>query len=424
MKKLIALALAAILLCSCAALAEEVTLRVFSNVPDRISGLGLLEETDMQAFLAEYENVKIDTEFLQDEPYKVKLQTYMQANNMPDLWMQWGLTANMRPIVEGNFALELNPDDYVDYGYVPGALDAFTRDGKLYGLPKNADFWVIYYNQALFEEFGVKVPETTDELIEAAKVFNDAGLIPCAFDGKDGWCTTVTIHNLAWRCNGDNDALIDSLLAGKTSESEAWIGGVKEFMRLVENNVFQPSFNSDDYGTAKNLFIQGIAAMYVQGSWEMGMGADDTIDPEVRDNVRAMKFPTINGYDAGSIDDLVMWYGGGYSVSRTTEHPEEAVAMLNYIVRPDVYAKNAWQMQITIPPMDYTEYLTGEENAVQLDLTSCIADARATSGECYQDRLSASFKTESQDLTIELASGMVDVETYLARLDELVLADE
>lgn len=403
---------------SSAASAAPVTLKMFSNVPDRTAGLGLLEETNLQKFASAYPNVTVETEQLQDEPYKMKLQTYMQSGDMPDLWMQWGSAAMLAPVVAGKYAAPLNPDDYKDFHFVPGALDAFTVDGVLYGLPKNADFWVLYYNQKILSDNGLEVPQTTDDLLAAAEVLNAKGITPVALSGKDQWPTAETLHNLIIRCMDDPAAFSAAVKAGNTSDNEAFQAGANELLRLIDGNVFQPSFNSDDYGTAKNLFIQGKAAMYLMGSWEMGMASDENIDAAVRDNIRAAKFPTVNGC-SGDINSLVMWYGGGYAVNANSPHLAEAKELLYELLKPENYAKTAWQEQIVIPPMDYSAYMTGNENQLQKDLTDIMTSATYSTGDCFVDLHTPSFKTDSQNLVNQLSSKMVDTKDFFAQLDEL-----
>ena len=56
--------------------------------------------------------------------------------------------------------------------YFKPMLDAFTYQGKLYGLPKDASAWVMEYNVDLFERCGVPKPRadwTWDDMLGAAK---------------------------------------------------------------------------------------------------------------------------------------------------------------------------------------------------------------------------------------------------------------
>ena len=395
---------------------EPVTIRFFTNVPDRTGGLGLLEQTNMDLYMAQNENVKIEMETLQDEPYKMKLQTYMQSDDMPDVWMQWGSLALLYPVLQGQFAAELNAADYADYGFVPGALDSFSSDGKLYGLPKNADFWVLYYNQKILDDNGIAVPKSTDDLIAAAAKLKEKNISCISLAGKDKWPTVAILQNIILRKTGDPAVLRNAILNGNAAGNADLIDGLNEFIRLADNGVFQPSFNADDYGTSKNLFIQGQAAMLVQGSWEMGMGSDESISPEIRENIRAIPFPSINGWN-GNVNDLAMWYGGGYSVSAKSAVKDEAIRFVSFLVSPAVYAKNAWEMQVLIPPMKYDQYLTGAENDLQKDLTNIISSATSTTGDLFNDLHTPSFKTDSENATLEFSTKMIGAEEFLSQLD-------
>ncbi|HEY5583523.1 MAG TPA: extracellular solute-binding protein [Ruminiclostridium sp.] len=395
---------------------KAVTLKMFSNVPDRTTGLGLLEETNLISFKAANPNVTIETEFLQDEPYKMKLQTYMQSGNMPDLWMQWGSPALLGPIVNGNYAVVLNPDDYKDYNFVAGALDGFTVDGKLYGLPKNADFWLMYYNEKILADNGIEIPKTTDDYIAAAAKLKAKGIACVSLAGKDKWPTGLILQNLIVRQTGDPLVFTNAVKTGTTSGNADIDAAIIELIRLIDNGVFQPSYNADDYGTAKNLFIQGKAAMFVMGSWEMGMAADQTIPEEVRSHIRATKFPVIKGAK-GTENDIAMWYGGGYSVSDKSAVKDTAIKLLNHLLSPENYAKNAWQKQIVIPPMKYDQYLTGSENALQKDLTKIMTEATASTGDEYSNYFNPSFKNDSENLMLELGGKLVDSKEFTKRLD-------
>ncbi len=396
---------------------KKVTLTFFSNVPDRNAGLGLLEEKNLDVFLDAHPHVELKTEFLGEEPYKQKLKAYMASNQMPDVWQQWGIVSELTPVVKGGHAAELNMADYSDYGFVPGALDAFTINGKLYGLPKNSDFWVVYYNQKIFEDNDIKVPETTDDLIKAAKVLKVKDIIPMTLPGQEKWATCAALHNLMFRETGDASAISNAIFNANTSDSPNLLAGINEFLRLIDNDVFPSDFNTADYGSARNLFAQGKAAMFMMGSWEMGLGSDASIADEVRDNIRAMYFPIVNG-TPGKNTDLVMWFGGGYSVSANSQSKEEAINLINYVMQPKVYAKNGWELQVVIAPMDFTEFMTGNESPLQKDLINIMNSAKAASGDLFNGLLNPTFKSESEELTQKVAGKMITPQEYLRSLDK------
>ena len=130
---------------------EAVTLRLFSNLPDRKNGQGLVEQTIIDEYMAENPNVTIEVEALDEESYKTKFKAYAM-NGMPDVVSIWGQPSFLDEVLDSGVLAELNESDYSDYGFVSGSLDGFKKDGKLYGLPRNTDIMVFYYNQKMFEE--------------------------------------------------------------------------------------------------------------------------------------------------------------------------------------------------------------------------------------------------------------------------------
>ena len=69
--------------------------------------------------------------------------------------------------------------------------------------------------------------------------------------------------------------------------------------------------------------------------------------------------------------------------------------------------------------MDYSAYMTGNENQLQKDLTDIMTSATYSTGDCFVDLHTPSFKTDSQNLVNQLSSKMVDTKDFFAQLDEL-----
>lgn len=68
---------------------EQITLKVFSNLPDRKNGQGLVEQTIIDEYMAENPNVTIEVEALDEEAYKTKFKAY-SMEGMPDVVSIWG----------------------------------------------------------------------------------------------------------------------------------------------------------------------------------------------------------------------------------------------------------------------------------------------------------------------------------------------
>ena len=95
--------------------------------------------------------------------------------------------------------------------FAEGPYSMMQVDGKTYGLPQDTGPLVYFYNQKAFDELGIKVPKTKDELIEAAKTAaasgkyimdyeaDEAGNIFAGLaNASDPW---YTVKNDAWVVN-------------------------------------------------------------------------------------------------------------------------------------------------------------------------------------------------------------------------------
>lgn len=312
---------------------EAVTLRLFSNLPDRKNGQGLVEQTIIDEYMAENPNVTIEVEALDEESYKTKFKAYAM-NGMPDVVSIWGQPSFLDEVLDSGVLAELNESDYSDYGFVSGSLDGFKKDGKLYGLPRNTDIMVFYYNQKMFEDNGWEVPTTYDELLDLGNKINAAGIVPVAMDGGDGWVLACYMQDLMVRLEQTPAAKVSDAIANANFQDELFTNAAQLLQDTAASGLFQTGFDSQDYGTAQNLFTNGQAAMFYMGSWETSMALNEDIPEDVRENIRAFVMPSVDG-GKGTQTDLAAWNGGGYAISSESEQKEEAVKFLNYMYQPD-----------------------------------------------------------------------------------------
>ncbi|HEY0478382.1 MAG TPA: extracellular solute-binding protein [Kofleriaceae bacterium] len=417
----LALALApalALLPATRAAAETKATIKMGDNLPDRTNTWGAVVEQINAEFKAANPGVEIVTESYPDQPYQQKVKIYATAKQLPDVFKFWSFTSLLKPLVDGGFVEPLNRGDFDKLDYLTGALESNVYGGKLYGIPVSADLWVIYYNKKLFKDAGLdKPPGTIDELLAAAAKLKAKGVIPMVTDGKDAWPLCVTFDQLAWRISGDA-TLPGKALARKAKFTDpVFVQAARELSRMIKAGLFQDDLMVSDYGAARNLFGQGRAAMYLMGSWELGLGADKTFSTEFRTQVDAFKFPLVAG-GKGKIDDLFAWYGGNYVVSASSKNKALDMKYLQF------YAKRfpglAWEKQAALPAQK-VEARPGD-TMVAKTLLKIISEAKATSGTPSLDLSSPRFKDDIENAMRELASGLISPEEFTKKLD--VAADK
>jgi len=391
----------------------DINIKFFSNLPDRATGQGKLEQTLIDSYIKDNPNVKVTVEALQDAPYKQKFTTYAASNGIPDLFMVWGQPSFLAPIMKNGYVAELNANDFKDYGFLNGSLDGFSTNGKLYGLPRNTDFMVLYYNKALFEKYGVKLPTTYEDIVEAAKTFRKNDISPIAINGKDKYTMSLMYQDLLLKESGDQKLMPAALKdTTKFTTDPLFAKAAEDVKALTDVKGFQDSFVTADYGAANNLFAQGKAAMYYMGSWEVGMDLNKDFSDEFKKNVDVIKFPAPST-GKGKDTDLVAWNGGGYAVSANSKVKDESIKLLKYMMKPENWAKLGWQSGAVVPAQKYDQYLTGKESNLQKKLTEILSTSTSISGVAWDDALTPDFKTNSENLSQEFFAGFKTPKQFL-----------
>jgi raffinose/stachyose/melibiose transport system substrate-binding protein len=393
--------------------AGKIDLKMGDNLSDRTNGWGAIVETINGEFKAANPGVNMVTESYPDQPYQQKIKIYATAKQLPDIFKYWSFSTLLKPLVDGKFVLPLNRADFEKLGYMPGALDANTYNGKLYGIPVSADFWVIYYNKKLFKEAGVtKLPATLEELIGLAPQFKAKGIIPMTTDGKDAWPMAITFDQLAWRISGDATLPRKALERKIKFTDPVFVRAAAELKKLATSGLFQEDLDVSDYGAARNLFGQEKAAMFLMGSWELGLGTDNSFSDDFRANVDAFKFPLVAG-GKGKVNDLFAWFGGNYVVSATSKHTDLGVKYLT------LYAKRfpqlAWEKQAAFPAQK-VEALPNDTPLTKT-LLRIAAEAKATSGTGSLDLSTPAFKNDLENACRELCSGLITPEEFTRKVD-------
>lgn len=389
-----------------------VVLKMGDPHPDRAAGWGAVIERINAEFKASHPNVQIVTESYQDQAWQEKVKIYATANQLPDVMKYWSFPSLLKPLVESGFVEPLDKATFAKFGYMAGSLEGNEIGGKLYGIPVSGDLWVIYVNKKLFAEAGVPLPSTWEDVIASVPKFKAKNIVPMVTDGKDGWPLCITFDNVYQRISGDFQA-IDAAIARKGSfTAPDFVKAAKYMQDLAKAGVFQADLVTSDYGASRNLFGQERAAMYVMGSWEMGLATDPNFAQTFRDNLDVVKFPLIGG-GKGKADDLMAWFGGNYIISAKSKN--KALALEYLKLYAEKFPAYAWEAGAAFPAQKVAP--RPSDSVAAKKLLQFAADAKSTSGTPSLDQATASFKETEQDLCRQLMAGIVTPEDFCKQLD-------
>lgn len=277
-------------------------------------------------------NVTIKQEILENEQYKNKLKVLSTSNKLPDVGMTWA-AGFLEPYVKGGLFAAL--DDTLANGlgdkFVSGTTEAYALNGKTYALPLELNITPVYYNKAIFEKNNLKVPQTYAEFQQVVKTLADSGVAPIALGNKDRWTGSLWYMYLADRIGGA-EALKKAIDRSGSFEDPSLIQAAAEIQNLVKMNGFNKGFNglSNDEGKAE--FMNGTAAMYMMGTWELpNFTTNESIPQDFRDSIGFFKFPTVEG-GQGNIDSWVGGPGVGLFVAENSDVKEEAKKFVEFFI--------------------------------------------------------------------------------------------
>lgn len=203
-------------------------------------------------------------------------------------------------------------------------LQLGNKDGDdgHYILPIETQDIYVEYNKTLFEQLGLKVPTTYDELVEVSKTLRDNGYAPLFFGGADGWQHV----NLLLMCTSQiSDTLFDECQNGE----KAWTcdemkQAMTNYKKLFDDGVMQDgSLSSTSYSDGTTLFLAGQAGMMLLGSW----WAQEYTSEDVSDAVANWDYDYfyLPALEEGLSDSKAI--GGvdfGYGITKNCKNPDLA----------------------------------------------------------------------------------------------------
>ncbi|WP_334071714.1 MULTISPECIES: ABC transporter substrate-binding protein [Paenibacillus] len=306
---------------------------------------------------------------------KEKLRGEMAAGKPPEifdvfgspdaaLYAKEGLMLDLTPILE-----ELGLKDKFT------TLAPFTHDGKIYGLPIGGSIEGFFYNKAYFEQKGLKVPTTLDELEKLAETIKADGKIPFAQSSKDAWIPLMTTNNL-WSYYGGPE-ITYGFKTGETKwTDENMVKAVAKHQEWVQKGFYKKGELGFEYADMRNQIITGEAIMMMDGSWANSVFRDPA---QAGDMVGKIGFFNMPPMKAGDPVVVMQDANNGYGFSsKVAEDPRKLQAVKEFI-------KNMWteEMQLrglkedgVLPAMkmDLEQMKTTSDDPLMQDIFKAVSE--------------------------------------------------
>ncbi len=277
--------------------------------------------------------VTVNAEFYENEQMKTKLATLMAANNAPDVFFTYEL-AYLEPFVNGGKVADLT--DYLENDpewkstFSEGTLELLEYDGRNFAIPTQISLCVMFYNKQIFADNGLEIPKTYEEFLQVCDTLKNNGVVPMAMSGADAWIPAQFVQQLAGGMAGTD------LFYGIVDGTEQWnnethVKAAEEVVRLAEEGYFQDGYIGMTPEETTEMFLNGNAAMYFQGTWDA-----TTVTDRLGENGGAFVMPAYDSqYDNISVGSL----STSFAVSEKCANKDAAVALLKYWTSLEVQEK-------------------------------------------------------------------------------------
>lgn len=307
--------------------AQDVTLRYFMWDPS-------FEETEQLIvdICAAELGIGVEMEVIGTPDYWTNLQAQAAAGDLPDVFsMSSGFVDEW--IAD---ELLLNVQAYIDRDIMPNADDYFTglldvarspdkTTGDAYAFPFAFVETVLFYNLDAFDAAGVPYPSeegwTWDEFLAAAEALT-------IDDGDDGvveqygfWFYGRYAHIESWIYNNGGNLLSSDRTA--FTPDEGAVEALDFLVSLVQEHGVAPSRAEMEGIRQQDVFPLGLAAMWVDGAWNISNNRDQLDGSDLRWGVAPIpQGPNAEEPRAYGWPDLM-------AISAGSEHPDEAWDFVN-----------------------------------------------------------------------------------------------
>jgi raffinose/stachyose/melibiose transport system substrate-binding protein len=298
-------------------------------------------DSDYQAMITKFtdstkDQVNWQVETAQGGMLRQKITTDLAADNLPDVFFWWALTA-MKPMIDAGKILDMK--DYLAKSskvtfadFYDWAWNAYSFDGKsFYGVPLIGYVDFLMANKELFQKYNLAMPKTYDELLAAAKVFADNGIVPVAEGSKSGDPAHFWLGEILFQFVTPND--LAQLKTGGFKFTDPRVRkAVDVVVQSVKGRVFpKDTLGSGDYGPAIAMYNQGKAAMMLAETWSI-----PSISAEIVAKSAIIPFPRVKDapYDAAS--QIIGGVNNCYAIQKSSfndsKKQKAVVALMDFLL--------------------------------------------------------------------------------------------
>lgn len=272
-------------------------------------------------------NPDVEIKFKTEKDYENSLKLVMSSGDVPDVF---GLAGNQ--LTWDQLKAYVKPVNDVEYygNFITESLAPFTDEEKnTYGFPTGLSATAIVYNKKLFNEVGVEVPKTLDELVEVSKKIRDSkeGRVGMAIAAKAKWTCGFYWWGLATVKNGDVEAINKMTEVDEPfKKGEPVVTGLEIVDLFTKEGIFEKDPNGSDWEPMKTRFRSGDVGMYFLGNWFIPQAIEESNLTEA--DIGFFPFPYDN---EDGPKNVPVGPDYGWGMAKESQNPELQKAFFDFL---------------------------------------------------------------------------------------------
>lgn len=264
------------------------------------------------------------------------VKTRLSTGDMTDIFMY----------NSGSLMQALNPEqnlmDLTNEPFMANVIDSFkptvTYNGKIYGAPNGSTMaggW--FYNKKVYEELGLSVPKTWEELMANNEKIKAANIVPVIGTYKDSWTSQLVVLADYYNVQAQSPSFADDYTAGKAkyATTPAALRSFEKLQELFDKGYMNKDFLATTYDAGLKMLAEGEGAHY-----PMLTLAIPPLEQNYPDQTQDIGFFPQPG-DSADDNGLTVWMPGAAYIYKNTEHPEEAKKFVAFVASKEGMAAAA-----------------------------------------------------------------------------------
>ncbi len=291
---------------------------------------------DFNQIIADFESENPDIKVVQNQVADADtvIRTLLVKDRIPDV-ITLNANGNFGRLAQAGVFHDFTGDPILDT--INPAVQEILADLGTYGDEVNGLGYVnnangIIYNQDIFEEQGLEVPETWDELIAVCDALVAAGIQPFYGTLADSW-TGIPSWNALGAYPSQGDFWDKMREEGENVGPDSEVSFQKDFPEAMERqyqlySYMQDGYRGKTYDDGNAAFANGESAMLLQGIW--ATNPIKQVNPDIRMGI--FPYPT----DEAGESLLVSGVDVVFTMGKNGPKEDAAQRFIDYVFQPDV----------------------------------------------------------------------------------------